>query len=171
MMIDFSITETGDLYLEPFEQKTQVFRLSFRLSNESSFRLSFHTGWQEEKKSDAQFRLSFKTKAKKDNTVLARAVTGIEEKVQRIRLALMTELGELEARPNIGSKLSLFKHENRYDKDVLDRIQSYVQDALVDILPDIQVVAKPERGKGYLYAQNVNLYIYNQGKLIFTFSI
>ena len=169
-MIDFAITPQGDLIFEEFEEP-KSFKLSFRITENKGLNVKFHVLDQKPKQQKSDFNLSFITKQKTGVTHKAALVNDIEQKLQRIRIALTTERGELPSRQSIGSKLSLARHENINDPSNLRRIENYVSEAVAGILTSPEVIAKPEKGTGNFYCQTVGIYIYENGLLIFKFYI
>lgn len=171
-MIDFAITPNGDLILEE-QHQPEGLKISFRIAERKGLNIKFHIAEQKpfKPKDESAFKLSFMVEQKTKTAHKAKLVKDIEMKIQRIRIALMTERGELPERENVGSRLHLIRHENLYDRENLKIIEELVAEAIADILPEARIIAKPERGRGVFYAQNINIYIYNQGTLIFKFYI
>ena len=126
---------------------------------------------QSASQSQGQLKINFTTKQKTGVTHKASLVNDTEQKLQQIRIALTTERGELPNRRDIGSRLSLAKHQNIHDPENLQNIEQYVLEAISGILTSPVVRAKPEKGTGNFYCQNVGIYIYESDILIFKFYI
>lgn len=169
-MIDFEISPEGDLLFEKFEPP-QGFKLGFRIAESPGLTIKFHVSDQKDLEGAGHFKLSFLTKQKTGLSHKASLVNDNEQKLQRIRIALTTERGELPSREWIGSRLSLTRHEDLYDDSNLRRIEEYVGEAIQGILSSPEVIAKPERGVGHFYCQTVGVYIYENDILIFKFFI
>ena len=166
--MDFAITPRGDLILEEYNEP-KSFKLSFRLTEKRGLLVKLFISQQPSIQNDAQFKISFIHKEKTGITHTASLVNDIDMKLQEIRIALTTEREELPKRPNIGSQLHLIKHDNLYDPATLHLVEQAVKESLRTILPDARVLAKPERGIGNFYCQNISIYIYHQNNLIFKF--
>lgn len=169
-MIDFAISPSGDLIFEEAEEAKR-FKLSFRLAKSRGLNVKFSTEKQKRFASDAPLKITFNTGEIFKRHHRAKLVLEQEHKLQMLKIALQTERGELEARSNIGSRLSVVKHGNLYDENNLRQIEEYVKEAISGILSSPEVVAKPEKGVGNFYSQTVGVYIYEKGILIFKFFI
>ena len=168
-MTDFLINEKGDLVILK-EEAPSRFKLGFRLSENVDFRLLFHIGEQRDFKEDAQMKLSF-SMGRKDERSRFSTVEDKDTKAQMIKMALMTEQGEIKALERYGSKIYLYKNENMFSSEVMRKIESSVKEAIGHISPEAVVKAKPEIGSGNFYAQTIGVYIYESDRLILRFRI
>lgn len=168
--MDFAITPEGDLVFEKAKEPSR-FKLDFRLVRNNGLQVKFHAKNQPTIKPQAQFKLNFLYKRDSTTYYKTSVVEGIEEKLQQIRVALTTERGELSKREKIGSRLSTVRHQNIHNNENLRLAEEYTREALADILPDAEIIVKPELGEGNFYCQNISIYIYEKGVLIFKFHI
>lgn len=168
-MIDFQINDKGDLVIEE-AMPTSIFKLDFRISENSDFKLMFHIGEQRDFVSDAQFKISFDI-GKEEKRSKIETVQDEEMKIQKIRMALMTERGELSSFARFGSRLFLFKNDNLFSDETMRRIEDSVKESIAHISKDAVVKAKPEIGTGNFYAQTVGVYIYENSRLIYRFRL
>lgn len=168
--MDFAIDNKGDLVFS----KTKEFdglNINFRIAEQKGLQLNFiFTDMQTERPS-ADFELNFEFVKKKNKYYKAEIFDTIKQKSQEIRIKLRTERGEIRRREELGSKLYAIKHEELYNNNNIRLIENMVIEALEGAIPNMEVIAKPEKGIGNFYAQNVGVYIYSDEMLIFKFYI
>ncbi|MED1125345.1 hypothetical protein [Bacillus atrophaeus] len=169
-MIDFAITPSGDLIFDEFDEP-KGFKLGFRIADNKGLNIKFHVLDHKVSVEKAPLKIDFSTKQKTGVSHKAALVNDNDQKLQRIRIALMTERGELPSRETVGSRLSLTRHDNLFDPANLSRIQQFVMESISGILSSPEVIAKPELGVGNFYSQTVGVYIYEEGLLIFKFHV
>lgn len=170
-MIDFALTNKGDLILE--EQTTLPgFKLNFRASRFPVFAVKFFQAPLQDVAREKGFKISFNTKAHSEQIKhRALLVEDVKEAAQQVIIRLRTELTELPERQTVGSQLKLVKHERLNSKLNMSRIETMTADAVSSIIGNVEVVAKAEYGTGSFYCQNVNVYIYSNGILFYKFNI
>lgn len=170
-MVDFAISNSGDLILEEQERSSR-FRLDFRLAEFPGLAIKFFQRKPLEQLPPGSFKLTFDVKAhSKEAAYRAAIVEDLKEAAQRVIIQLRTELTELPARQTVGSKLRTVKHERLSNTANIANIEAMTLDAVKDIVSNAAVIAKPEFGVGTFYCQNVNVYIYSNDELFYKFSI
>jgi hypothetical protein len=106
------------------------------------------------------------------NNKKAMIIYDSEAYIQAIRIRLQSTLGEIASRETIGSKLESVKHKLLYEDSTSDKTVTYVQDAIADILPNAEVRVQPSVVRNeHGYCQNLSIYIYNSGYLIFKYDL
>ena len=169
MAFDLQLTEKGDILFYENDYSKQPFKLSF-LPNKG-IKVSF--GIQNSiprSATDSCFKLSFEVKDLKYNKEVI-GIDGNNNIVQAIQIRLKTPLGDIIDNTNLGSKLELAKHKNISDPKVLSLIQSYVTSAISDIITNPQVLVEATVVNTTNYNQGVNIYIYNNGSLLYSTQI
>jgi hypothetical protein len=169
-MIDFAITPSGDLIFGEFEEP-KGFKLDFRVAESKGLNIKFHMLEQKAPPKEGPFKVSFTTKQRTGVTHKATLVSKTEQKIQRIRIALSTERGELPSREYVGSRISLVRHGILHEPTNLRKIEEFVLEAIAGVLVSPEVIAKPVRGIGNFYCQTVGIYIYERNILVFKFQI
>lgn len=170
-MIDFKISDDGDIVVTNRKELPRL-RLGFHVSDSPVFKMSFVQGMESPHDNKYDFCLQFETL---NNDVMSPAIfkscTNQEADKQRIMTRLRTELGELRLMPQEGTNLYQIKHEALTSPDTLASIESIVKNGIESILTgEIKVVASPEKVEGPFYCQNVMIYIFENEKLVYTFS-
>lgn len=169
-MIDFKINERGDLVFEEAENFDKL-RISFNVGEHPAMRLYFQTEDRKSPSFNDGFKIEFMVNDSLKGYCKVDMAEGIAQKTQEIRMRLMTEREELPKRKNFGSEYSKIRHERLYESSTITRVENATKEALADILPDARVIVKPELGIGNFYCQNMGVYIYSNGFLIFKFFI
>ena len=163
--MDFEITKTGDLAIVE-KETADTFQVRFRIGD-PGLQVSFFLLPGASEAPSGSFGLSFSTANKGVLTgVSAAVIENDDELVQRIWIALATELGDLRNRADVGSKISLVRHKPLFSQTVLDELQLVAQNAISSLVSDATIVARPELGTGFLYCSHVSLYVYRGGKLL-----
>ena len=164
--MDFGITGSGNLDLVQQGFSTG-FRLRFRHGDRQGLQVRFVVTEQNSAAPTGDLRVTFHIA---DPHVIGgysvRVLENDDELIQLIKIALETELGELPNRPLIGSDIVSCRHQSLWDATRLATLQSVSETALATLLPNVQVIAKPELGGGFLYCCHASLYIYRSGKLL-----
>lgn len=166
--MDFSLTSSGDLL---FERKTaqRQLALSFRVGEHKGLTLKFHVLNEKQERENKGLCLTFKQVAKSDLTHQAKVILDVEEKIQRIRLALSTQKGDIRKKESFGSLLGAYKHMDIHDSNVQANIQRTVLEAVDGLLQKPSVKVIPEKGQGSLYFHNVSVYIFEDKIQLFKF--
>jgi hypothetical protein len=165
-MMDFGITNSGDLDLKS-QTASDGFQLRFRHGDMPGLQVSFFLSGSESAETQGQFSMSFKTvQTAAGNVVSPTVLEEDEELMQQIRIAFATELAELPKRTEVGSDIISQRHKPLRDEIVLTALEDAAVNALATILPGATVIAKPEKGDGYLYCRHVSLYVYRNEKLL-----
>lgn len=168
-MWDFKITDSGDLAFSG-DILTETICVRFVTAKYPSFLLSFRTGESTENKKLEGFVVSFDTNKKPVLSDKFASATESAEIAQAIRFRTRTELGELDNNPSIGSTLLLHKHKKVDTEKTIAQIESIVSDIVSSVTTkEFSVKAVQENGTGNFYCQNITVYIYLQGELIYQF--
>lgn len=166
--MDFKIGNTGDLVLENKARSSQL-EVTFRVSKHPGLEVSFHILNEKKPIKNKGLKFTFDVTKDSDLSQNAKVIRDIEEKIQLIRITLMTELGELVNKPGLGSLLKLYKHKDIHSEENLNEIKSTVLKCIEGILDEPSVKAIPQNGAGNLYFHNVSIYIYENKTQIFKF--
>jgi hypothetical protein len=170
-MIDFALTDKGDLILEE-QPVLPAFRLDFRIAQFQGFTVKFFQAPSQDVVHNDNFKIRFNTKAHSEEVKYRTSlVDNIEAAIQQVMIRLRTEVTELPIRQTVGSQLRTVKHERLNSRLNLSRIETMTANAIKDIVPNVEAIAKAEYGIGAFYCQNVNIYIYSDGTLFYKFSI
>ena len=174
-MIDFKVSDEGDLVIGHKKELPQL-RLSFYASEYPVFHLQFAQKMESAKEEHDGFHLQFATyNSNIQSPAIVKSVINEEWLQQYIRNLLRTEYGELRNRSTFGSHLYQQKHKNLIQADTINAIQDTVKEELEKALDlyegDIRVVASPEKVDGLFYCQNMMIYIFESGSLIYQFSL
>ena len=167
-MIDFQIDERGDLVPERSKRKSS-FEIEWIESEQEGLVIDFFVLSEKEDTADTGLHIDFYLSNQSDLTSHAKVIKSVEAKVQKIRLALSTELGDVRRRPRMGTLLYLQKHEDIHSESNLQKIKNIIQQEIKNELVEPSVVVKPEKGTGNLYFHNVSVRIYEKGSLVFKF--
>lgn len=168
--MDFQISASGDLVMEEKTRSKQL-ELTFRVSEAPGIEVSFHILNEKTPIENKGLKFTFDVTKDSDLSQNVKVIRDIEEKVQLIQIALMTELGELINKQGLGSLLRLYKHTDIHSETNLNQIKSSVLNAVQRILDEPSVKAVPQNGTGNLYFHNVAIYIYENKTQIFKFYI
>ncbi|MEK5433959.1 hypothetical protein MKY88_24465 [Lysinibacillus sp. FSL R7-0073] len=168
--MDFKVSNSGDLVLEKKTRSRQL-ELTYRISEVPGLDISFHVLNGKVPIANKGLKLSFDVMKDSDLSKNAKVIRDVEEKIQLIRIALITELGELVNKPGLGSLLKLYKHKDIHSISNLNNIKETVMNVVQSILENPKVKAVPQNGAGNLYFHNVSIYIYENKVQIFKFYI
>lgn len=166
--MDFKISNTGDLVLEDKARSKQL-EVTFRVSEFPGLEVSFHVLNEKEPVENKGLKFTFDVTKDSDLSQNVKVIRDVEEKIQLIRIALMTELGELVNKPGLGSLLKLYKHKDIHSETNLSDIKTTVLKCVQGILDEPSVKVIPQNGAGNLYFHNVSIYIYESKTQIFKF--
>ncbi|MGG2085303.1 hypothetical protein [Lysinibacillus pakistanensis] len=168
--MDFKVSNSGDLVLEE-KTRSRQFELTYRISEVPGLEVSLHVLNEKVLKENKGLKLTFDVMKNSDLSQNAKVIRDVEEKIQLIKIALMTELGELVNKPGLGSLLKLYKHKDIHSISNLNKIKVTVINVIQRILENPTVKAVPQNGAGNLYFHNVSIYIYENKVQIFKFYI
>jgi hypothetical protein len=148
-MIDFTLTEMGDIDLAPARQypsftiNMHVSKLGNKDRRFPGLRIDFDTDIKQYDISKHDFKINFYTDRIQTKTkISAPPVCNNEELAQEISIRLKTELGEFPFIPNLGSQLVLERHEDIRSDTVLENTKRYTEEAIADIdFPDDYTVS------------------------------
>lgn len=172
-MIDFKINNKGDIVLDK-TQKLPRMKMCFFTSRFPAMKISFLQGNESQSKPVAnnQMRIRFNTRQDAfSNGKVASLARDREEIEQRIIIALRTEYGDIMTKPDFGSTIFQVKHKDMYSKETQQRLHDIVLQQSRDILEEPSVYIKAEEYDGIFYCQNINIYIFENNKLLYKFSI
>ena len=164
------LNNQGDFVLSNMLQYERL-RIDWVDSDYPPLRIDFEQGEEQipYEIKNKQLCINFIT-AQQDRTLNAKGatVTDIEEIKQRLIIALRTELGELRLKPDLGSIIVTQRHEDIMSAEVRGAIYRIVMDEIGDTLENPQVVVTPKKKIGTpFYCQNMNVYVYDDEKLLF----
>ena len=176
-MIDFKLTENGDISLDTVI-RYRPFQLRFTTGTYPKQCIWFDIR-QETKipRPDNSFCISFITEdTETDPVYMVSSCQDFKEKIQALKIRLRTELGEITDFSTFGSSMELTKHKDLRDQATLDAIQSEVYDVvsqIMDTIGSVEVKAESaDKTTGYFYCQNINVYLYDtEGIEIYRFDI
>ena len=168
--MDFAVSLSGDLILEEQQQSNRL-AIEFRIADNPGLVIDFHMLGEPEAAENKGMMISFVQGEKSDLTYKGKVIEDIEEKIQLIRLSLMTELGQLPRRTAFGSKLLQQRHQDIHDVKNLSIIKSTTEEIARKILSNPTVSVAPGKGSGNLYFHNVEIRIYEDNIQIFKFHI
>lgn len=179
-MIDFKLTDSGDLDFNTDSARYDKCNISFYLAKYTPQRISFtcipDITNQSIKHSQS---ITFNTKKLDLDTDQANIVQDIEESMQNLRIKLKTELGSVPYFTDLGSELWRTKHQIYYGKNqgnILEQIRNIVENTIsgcVDLEDDNDIsvdVYYSTTGTGHFADQTVGIDINYKGttKLSFT---
>ena len=159
------------LFAEAEKQQNSRLGINFRITENEGFAINFHVLSETVYPENNGLMISFVQGEKSDLTHNVKVIDTIDEKIQLIRIALMTELGQLPRRDTFGSSLSRQRHQDIHDTKNLAVIQSTTEGIVSRFLNNPSVTVKPARGVGNLYFHNVEIRIYEDNMQIFKFHI
>lgn len=172
-MIDLEINNSGDLVLDDNKIFPQL-RLDFVVSKFPTARVRFLQGNESSSakatSGGALIRFHIET-AKGSDGKTAATLSERDALRQLVEVRLRTERGDIVTNSDFGSKIAYVKHEDINSKTTQDELKAIVLDEIADILEDPTVVVKPEQCEGTFYCQNINIYIFDGGKLLYKFSL
>lgn len=171
-MIDFAISNNGDIMLSPIKQYPRL-AIKFFTSQYPKFRLQFHQG-QEQKiiEHPGCLKIRFNSKQRKINEGLSSQLLNSKEELkQRILLRLRTELGDIKKRPDYGSDIVSVRHLDINSADTQQKIIDTVYDQVSDIIDNPVIKAVPAICDGTFFCQNIDVYIYDGEELIYRFNV
>jgi phage baseplate assembly protein W len=168
--MDFEITPSGDLVLEDKTRGKQL-EVTFRVSKFPGLGISFHILNEKAPIENKGLKFTFDVTKDSELSQNVKVIRDVEEKIQLIQIALMTELGELVNNPGVGTLLKLYKHKDIHSETNLNNIKATVLKAVQNVLDEPSVRVVPQNGAGNLYFHNVSIYIYESKAQIFKFYI
>lgn len=168
--MDFAISKSGDLIMEEASGNNRL-GISFQITEHPGLCIDFHVLGEAVRPKNNGLMISFVQGEKSDLTYYAKVIENIDEKIQLIRMALMTELGQLPRRKAFGSRLSAQRHQDIHDAKNLSIIRSTTEGIVSRFLSNPSVVVAPSKGVGNLYFHNVEIRIYEDNMQIFKFQI
>lgn len=170
-MFDFELTNSGDLKLCP-HNITPVFCISWHTAKYPVMNIQFTTRNNfNVSRRENTFEMSFNTKLKHYSRKTLSNLHDIDSLKQNLVIKLRTEFGS-SFKKDLGTKLVQAKHLNINDADVINWIRETVLNDISDIVenPEVEVIAE-KNPKSNFYCQNVNVYIYQDGRLLYDFSL
>lgn len=170
-MMDFLITPSGDLAFSEVTKETQRLEISFYNSKTKAVRINFDidTYSYDMPKKDTLV-INFDIRKIKNNK-RAMMVSDDAYLMQQILMRLKTNLGELPERLEIGSKIETVMHKNLQEKSTQKQVEQIVSNAIKDLLYNYSVKAVPIIQKDNDYRQIMNVMIYENNELIFTYEM
>lgn len=170
-MFDLALTPKGDIIFTQNKNRTKPLTISFGITKTNLLKLSFEvTDCYPIETSQNGIRISFEIDELKNNKK-AMLFYNDDALKQAIKIRLLTAIGELPNRTAIGSKLELVKHKPLHDVETKTLLTDYVKQALVSIIPNVDVRVEPNIDKLNGYSQGMNIYIYNNGFLVFKYNL
>ena len=164
-MIDFSLTESGDLLLaSAFMQKSSI-QIDFAISESNPIRVDFYLqGFlpsQNEKGVTIAFELTDTGKKAASQIVKDR-----DYYKQGAIMRLQTPLGELPQRKEMGSKLESIRHHNLHEKATQVAAEEIAKEALKDFMPNAKISVSPNVSIRNGYEQAMEFKLYDEDLII-----
>lgn len=163
-MIDFEITESGDIKLIESPNISNGVKLNFYVTESSACCISFYIDALENKQKG--ICLSFDIDDKQKDTYVNTVVEGLTAKVQNANMRLKTSKGDIVSHKEFGSLIETVKHKNLFDPLVIAEIETKAREALLPLFPNARIVAEPQVQQGYKYEQLALIKIYDNDLLI-----
>lgn len=172
MSLDFKIDNSGDFIVStpPLHKRLKI---SFVHSTHPVLRICFEQG-QETATVDNSNKLCIKFTTCQGQETMNRRISTVsdtDELRQRIMTRLKTEAGEMRLLPGIGSYVTIMKHQDIMSERVQEELKSAILFAISDIVDNATVTIIPKRKSGPFFCQNINAYIYQDGTLLYSFSL
>ena len=169
-MIDFALTNTGDFALGK-QSMHPCLRIDWKCSDYPVLKIEFEQAKEHRDQPLASaLMIQFDAASGDSSDKIGKGTLHDRDELrQRIIIMLRTELGESPLSEGLGTDLVLQKHRDINDMAVLEAIQSTVKNAVSEVLEDPVVQVKVEKSSGNFYCQNVNVYIYEKGELLYSF--
>ena len=170
-MFDFKLNNNGDIDFEE-TLKTNKFKVSFCMAENNMALVKFMTKTDAIQDNSGKFCISFKTELEESGQQRVLSILDNETLSQYIWIALKTELGEIEQRPEIGSSLTELTYDRPITADKLIAIQKVIETLVHDVWPEATVTTVRETGNGNMPYQNITTYIRNAaGDVVMTYVI
>jgi phage baseplate assembly protein W len=170
-MMDLALSATGDIMFMKKPYMTNRLKVSFVATKAKAMKVSFAViDTMPEQRSANGIKISFDV-VRLQNDKEAILLYDENAKAQGIKIRLLTALGEINGKPNTGSKLELVKHKQLFDPKTKADIISIVKNALSDIMPNIDVRVAPVVDRSNGYDQKMVVYIYEDGLLAFKYEV
>lgn len=173
MAIDFQLNNQGDFVLSNMRQYERL-RIDW-VDNNAPLRIDFEQGEEQVpyEMNDKQMCINFMTEqGEKTLNAKGSSVHDIEEIKQRLIIKLRTELGEMRLKPEIGSYLVTQRHEDIMSQQTRTNVYQIVYAELGDLVENPKVIVTPKKKIGTpFYCQNLNVYVYDDDKLLFDLKI
>jgi phage baseplate assembly protein W len=170
-MFDFAITQTGDLIFTESNYIKKPFKIRFAITKAKVLRVKFDlSDCYDEPQVQNGIKVTFNIEnVRKDKK--AALVFDEQAKTQAIKMRLATALGEVVDRESIGSTLEMYKHKPLFEKSTINGITAAVIDAIKDIVSNVQVKVMPVVNTSAGYSQDMAIYIYEDGFLVFKYDL
>lgn len=170
-MTDFLISSTGDLVFSDTKRGEEKLTISFYKSNTAPLKVNMEFYNRDEIESaEGSFTIYFDFNKIEENkrVPLAKKDSYI---IQQIQMRLMTSLGELKNRSEIGSIMETVMHKNINDRKVQEKVKSIVADAISDLVEDCTIKTVPFISTDNGYKQCLKVYIYRDNNLLTTYEM
>lgn len=172
-MIDLEVNNAGDIVLERPTDFPKM-DVSFVMAAYPALQIQFMTAKNEKAEVPLpETSLSIRFKINEDS-IKGIGCSLINEKDalrQLIMLRLRTECGDIYNQPGYGSRINDYKHTDIRSETIRNKIASIVYDIVKDLLEEPSVIIKGEQSSSFFYCQNLNIYIYENGRLFFSFPV
>jgi len=171
-MFDLAITNSGDLSFSKTTKKSSLLFIDFIIAHAPTLKIDFKIDRTKSfTPSNTSILISFELKEDVFDDEVD-IVTETNEVMQAIKMRLKTSLSELPKRQEFGSKLEYSKHKHISDKETIQEIESYVKEAIIDILPYATVKAVPFINKtSNTYSQVIKISINNNSGNVYSYII
>lgn len=142
-MTDLMLTKSGDLMFVSEVRAQNFVKLSFCISDTNVCKISFFIEDSNPiKASPTQVKIKFELDDQK-KTYTSKVVNKKDFSKQLCLFRIKTQLGELKARKEIGSKIQEVKHKFLYSDETKARVQAIVKEAIKDVYPNAKITAEP----------------------------
>lgn len=174
-MIDFKLTESGDIKLNNSEplglinikfnvHEFPVMQIQFGIENNFSPAIALN---------DNICKVNFKVKDKSIKNLKQIQIIHEDDALrQYIVMQLQTEIGDLKYYPSYGSQLNDLRHFDIRSETLKGKLQRMVEDIVNGLLINPSVEIKYEKNdNSYFFCQNISIYIYSGDLLFYHFSL
>lgn len=164
MYADLEINSTGDLLFTSRDVKTFRQKIRVNICATKAQRIKFHVEQEGERNKSYGFKASFMLKDPEIGK-FANVVKGEAVKAQLARLALKICKGELKERPEMGSSLLTFSHQNMNEKS-LKMLKTVLEKELKEFIDVPEVTVAPFVSTASGYRQGVVITVKDNSKVI-----
>lgn len=170
-MIDFQLTESGDIAMEESMEEQQC-KVSFYISDANVQRISFITeGKSSSNENYAQQKIRFFTTDKPRHAIQCTTAENMQEKMQAIRLYLMTELMDIPYDREYGSLLFKQRHNILRNSDTYSEVSRIITKVVNEYMPTARVeILDTEGSRGYFAFSMYTVNLYDEDELITSFT-
>lgn len=169
-MLDFKLTDRGDIIVEESKEVSARVRIDFMLSNSKPIRINFDLDNFKEK-IVSPFKVQFEVNGDTEK-YRCETIQGVNALQQACLIRLETELGDMKRSEWIGSRMQSVRHKPLYDLLIQNQIKEIAQEAIKDILPKAKITVTPHIDKTCnRYEQNAIVSIYDEDTIVANYKV